>query len=188
MVGFSERHESAELRRQAVRHNRRDIQGIGSKLRHWPFRCLLLRTQLSATPIMRLTASFRPPLFRKFQRIQRRTIARVGRPVRVNMRPGGEGRFWREADVLPEPHVYQGPTGEIRKSEGATNWDGLIRPGGHVGIVFPRSSISPRSSTGGSQRLHATSTAPRRLDRGDVYLLHTHHCIKCALCFIAAGR
>jgi hypothetical protein len=34
----------------------------------------------------------------------------------------------------------------------------------------------------------ATSAAPRRLDRGDVYLLHTHHRIKCALCFITASR
>jgi hypothetical protein len=33
----------------------------------------------------------------------------------------------------------------------------------------------------------ATSAAPRRLDRGDVDLLHPHHRIKCALCFIAAG-
>jgi hypothetical protein len=31
------------------------------------------------------------------------------------------------------------------------------------------------------------STAPRRLDRGDVDLLHAHHRIKCALCFIAAS-
>src|SRR5262245_29685047 len=33
----------------------------------------------------------------------------------------------------------------------------------------------------------ATSAAPRRLDRGDVDLLHPHHRIECALCFIAAG-
>ena len=33
-----------------------------------------------------------------------------------------------------------------------------------------------------------TSAAPRRLDRGDVDLLHAHHRIKRALCFIAAGR
>src|SRR6266516_6872775 len=32
------------------------------------------------------------------------------------------------------------------------------------------------------------SAAPRRLDRGDVYFLHTHHGIECALCFSAAGR
>jgi hypothetical protein len=32
----------------------------------------------------------------------------------------------------------------------------------------------------------ATSDAPRRLDRGDINLLHAHHRIKCALCFIAA--
>ena len=31
------------------------------------------------------------------------------------------------------------------------------------------------------------SAAPRRLDRGDVDLLHAHHRIKRALCFIAAG-
>ena len=34
----------------------------------------------------------------------------------------------------------------------------------------------------------AVSAAPRRLDRGDVDLLHAHHRIKRALCFIAAGR
>ena len=33
-----------------------------------------------------------------------------------------------------------------------------------------------------------TSAAPRRLDRGDVDLLHAHHRIKRALCFIAASR
>jgi hypothetical protein len=33
----------------------------------------------------------------------------------------------------------------------------------------------------------ATSAAPRRFDRADVDLLHPHHRIKCALCFIAAG-
>src|SRR5262245_48725529 len=33
-----------------------------------------------------------------------------------------------------------------------------------------------------------TSAAPRGLDRGDVNLLHAHHRIKRALCFIAAGR
>src|SRR5829696_3379643 len=33
-----------------------------------------------------------------------------------------------------------------------------------------------------------TSAAPRRLDRGDVDLLHAHHRIKRTLCFIAAGR
>src|SRR4249920_2113536 len=33
-----------------------------------------------------------------------------------------------------------------------------------------------------------TSAAPRRLDRGDVDLLHAHHRIERALCFIAAGR
>src|SRR5437588_3816640 len=33
-----------------------------------------------------------------------------------------------------------------------------------------------------------TSAAPRRLDRGDVDLLHAHHRFKRALCFIAAGR
>src|SRR3546814_2540962 len=33
-----------------------------------------------------------------------------------------------------------------------------------------------------------TSAAPRRLDRGDVDLLHVHHRIKRALCFIAADR
>src|SRR5260370_12273942 len=32
------------------------------------------------------------------------------------------------------------------------------------------------------------SAGPRRLDRGDVDLLHAHHRIKRALCFIAAGR
>src|SRR5258708_16177025 len=32
------------------------------------------------------------------------------------------------------------------------------------------------------------SAAPRRFDRGDVDLLHAHHGIECALCFIAAGR
>jgi hypothetical protein len=32
-----------------------------------------------------------------------------------------------------------------------------------------------------------TSAAPRRLDRGDVDLLHAHHRIKRPLCFIAAG-
>src|SRR5437899_2206878 len=34
----------------------------------------------------------------------------------------------------------------------------------------------------------AVSAVPRRLDRGDVDLLHAHHRIKRALCFIAAGR
>jgi hypothetical protein len=34
----------------------------------------------------------------------------------------------------------------------------------------------------------ARSAAPRGLDRGDVYLLHAHHRIKCALCFITANR
>src|SRR5882757_6640630 len=33
-----------------------------------------------------------------------------------------------------------------------------------------------------------TSAAPRRLDRGNVDLLHAHHRLKRALCFIAAGR
>jgi len=33
-----------------------------------------------------------------------------------------------------------------------------------------------------------TSAAPRGLDRGDVDLLHAHHRVECALCFIAAGR
>src|SRR5882724_11342432 len=32
------------------------------------------------------------------------------------------------------------------------------------------------------------SSAPRRLDCSDVDLLHAHHRIKRALCFIAAGR
>src|SRR4051794_14527437 len=32
------------------------------------------------------------------------------------------------------------------------------------------------------------SAPPRRRDCGDVDLLHGHHRIKCALCFIAAGR
>src|SRR5262245_25425215 len=32
-----------------------------------------------------------------------------------------------------------------------------------------------------------TSAAPRGFDRGDVNLLHSHHRIKRALCFIAAG-
>jgi hypothetical protein len=32
------------------------------------------------------------------------------------------------------------------------------------------------------------STAARRLDRGDVDLLHTHHRIKRPLCFTASGR
>src|SRR5438067_7339125 len=31
------------------------------------------------------------------------------------------------------------------------------------------------------------STAPRRLDRGDVDLLHLHHHVKCAFCFTAAS-
>src|SRR6195256_3541334 len=34
----------------------------------------------------------------------------------------------------------------------------------------------------------AASAVPRRLDLGDVDLLHAHHRIKRALCFIAAGR
>jgi len=33
----------------------------------------------------------------------------------------------------------------------------------------------------------AMLAAPRRLDRGDNDLLHPHHRVKCALCFIAAG-
>src|SRR5436190_9194508 len=33
-----------------------------------------------------------------------------------------------------------------------------------------------------------TSAAPRCLDRGDVDLLHAHHRLKRALCFVAAGR
>ena len=53
-----------------------------------------------------------------------------------------------------------------------------------IGIVFLRGSISPRITAPGS----AASAAPRRLDRGDVYLLHTHHRIKGALCFITASR
>jgi hypothetical protein len=36
-------------------------------------------------------------------------------------------------------------------------------------------------------RMALSSAAPRRLDRGDVYLLHTHHHIKCALGFIATS-
>jgi hypothetical protein len=31
-------------------------------------------------------------------------------------------------------------------------------------------------------------TVPRRLDRGDVYLLHNHHRVKRAFCFIATSR
>jgi hypothetical protein len=35
--------------------------------------------------------------------------------------------------------------------------------------------------------IKSASAAPRRLNRGDVDLLHAHHRIKCALCFFAAG-
>src|SRR6185312_13708858 len=45
----------------------------------------------------------------------------------------------------------------------------------------PRWHGDPRSSRG------ATSAAPRRLDRGDVDLLHAHHRFKRALGFLAAG-
>src|SRR3954468_5444910 len=38
-----------------------------------------------------------------------------------------------------------------------------------------------------TDRPAAESAAPRRLDRGDVDLLHGHHRVKRALCFIAAG-
>src|SRR5207247_6419736 len=34
----------------------------------------------------------------------------------------------------------------------------------------------------------SSCAAARRFDRGDVDLLHAHHGIECALCFIAAGR
>jgi hypothetical protein len=36
-------------------------------------------------------------------------------------------------------------------------------------------------------RHRANISKPRRLDRGDIDLLHPHHRVKCALCFIAAG-
>src|ERR1700686_5193571 len=44
------------------------------------------------------------------------------------------------------------------------------------------SACSPNTPRGRSR------AAPRRLNRGDVDLLHAHHRIKRALCFIAAGR
>ena len=69
MVGFSDHHGSAQPRRRGVRHNRQDIQHIGSQPRQPPFQCLQPRTRLAATPTMRLIASFRPPLPRKFQLI-----------------------------------------------------------------------------------------------------------------------
>ncbi len=54
-----------------------------------------------------------------------------------------------------------------------------VFPGVDLAAVFDKGIAAPAS---------ATSAAPRRLDRGDVYLLHTHHRIKCALCFITASR
>src|ERR1700730_10034144 len=35
---------------------------------------------------------------------------------------------------------------------------------------------------------NGSSAAPRRLDRGDINLFHSHHCLARALCLIAAGR
>src|SRR5258707_6481342 len=45
----------------------------------------------------------------------------------------------------------------------------------------PRSTLFPYTTL-----FRSTSAAPRRLDRGDVDLLHAHHRIERALCFIAA--
>jgi hypothetical protein len=45
MVGFSDHHGSAQPRRRGVRHNRQDIQHIGSQPRHPPFQCLQPRTR-----------------------------------------------------------------------------------------------------------------------------------------------
>src|SRR4051812_42783950 len=49
--------------------------------------------------------------------------------------------------------------------------------------------VTPRAGSSDLTSCSATSaTASRRLDRGDVDLLHAHHRVKRALCFIAAGR
>jgi cytokinin dehydrogenase len=45
-----------------------------------------------------------------------------------------------------------------------------------------------RASEGEGTGRGATSAAPGRRDRGDVDLLHPHHRIKCALCFIAFAQ
>src|SRR3954471_22382327 len=45
----------------------------------------------------------------------------------------------------------------------------------------------PRLQLSAARRPGGTSAAARRLDRGDVDLLHAHHRVKRALCFIAAG-
>lgn len=58
MVGFSEHHGLARLRRRAVRRNQQDSQRIGSKLRHSPFQCFQRRTQLLTTPTTQLIGSF----------------------------------------------------------------------------------------------------------------------------------
>ena len=57
-VGLCEAHGLVRLRPRAARRNWQDSQRIGSKLRHSPFQCFQLRTQILATPTTRLIASF----------------------------------------------------------------------------------------------------------------------------------
>jgi len=61
----------------------------------------------------------------------------------------------------------------------------------NVSAVKSAQAIHPRPSNRRSKPANqrpATHRQPRRLNRGDVYLLHTHHRIECALCFITASR
>jgi hypothetical protein len=68
----------------------------------------------------------------------------------------------------------------------------LDRFGQWMGSMFAQGSSAALSEQSFHPRLRhraniATSAAPRRLDRGDIDLLHPHHRVKCALCFIAAS-
>src|SRR5262245_43307452 len=72
-------------------------------------------------------------------------------------------------------NVHFGPIADIDHLYSMTSSAAKRKP---FGIVTPSALAILRS----------TSAAPRGLDRGDVNLLHSHHRIKRALCFIAAGR
>ena len=94
------------------------------------------------------------------------------------------GRRWRPAErsasaMGPGRSITCSPSAACRRrleaaQAGASRRDEL----GRVPMAPPRRGSS----------CDGTSAAPRRLDRGNVDLLHVHHRIKCALCFIAAGR
>ena len=61
-------------------------------------------------------------------------------------------------------------------------------------LVRLMSALPPKADIAGRQlnvrfvpKADIASTTPCRLDRGDVDLLHPHHHVKCAFCFIAAS-